>query len=340
VEGRLYAFGDARRVGTRAVDVRSPVGLDMMGRYDEPRRVIGVAASLGRVAAWGAGGGLYKRDDIKLLVPDLTTAIPFPAVTSGGFLSDGRLAVTFTQSVFVEGWNQAVKLPEKAWYQGLAATGQRVIFPTPTGIVIVEAGTKESSVTDIIGAGRSELPASVTAWGSEIFLAAPEWVGAQKLGQGKWSNIPDHGVFDQDQVKDVSLWYQGLPRRLLVGMDKGLVEVATLGRLAGLTLHTPSGEVRGTSLPPGTYLGAAAADQQVYLVSTDRGLYQSQLLTVNLASGLPQLMSTDSFTGVALGVAADGDRVYVADADRGVRVYARGPKSTLLLGIVSNEVMP
>src|SRR5690606_33924411 len=43
---RVFAFGDARRIGVRAVDVREAgPSLDLLARYDEPRTLLGIAAN-------------------------------------------------------------------------------------------------------------------------------------------------------------------------------------------------------------------------------------------------------------------------------------------------------
>src|SRR5207244_1228993 len=59
---RVFAFGDARRIGTRAVDVRDATTLAQKGRYDEPRALLGIAASGDRVVAVGPSGGVFQAD--------------------------------------------------------------------------------------------------------------------------------------------------------------------------------------------------------------------------------------------------------------------------------------
>jgi hypothetical protein len=113
---------------------------------------------------------------------------------------------------------------------------------------------------------------------------------------------------------------------------RGLVEVAGLGRRAGLVVHGATSA--RLALPPGDYLAAAAADDLVYLVSNDRGLYRSQLVAVELSDDGPRVAAIESFSGSATAVAVDGERLYVGDTDRGVRVYQRLATSLAPLGVV------
>ena len=80
-------------------------------------------------------------------------------------------------------------------------------------------------------------------------------------------------------------------------------------------------------------MDAVAHGDTLYVVTADRGVYQSALLTVSLSKTSAVLLHTESFTGVATSIAADGARLYVGDADRGIRVYSTAEQPPTLLGV-------
>jgi hypothetical protein len=184
----------------------------------------------------------------------------------------------------------------------------------------------------------AELPAAVAVDGGELVMASPEWVQAVRLTANGPTLLPPHDVFGVDQVSNASLWRVGLPRRLLVSTSAGVVEIASLAGKAGLALHGAS--TLSMALPGGTYVGAAAEADRLYLVSADRGRYRSELRTIDLGAATPTLLDVTAFTGVAGGVAVDGDRLYLADADRGIRVYGIANAAPEPLGVVELEVTP
>jgi hypothetical protein len=106
---RVYAFGDARRIGVRAVDVRAASDLVKLARYDEPRTVLGVAAAGSKVVVIGPRGGVFTVDPQSLLV---RAATPGDGVLLGAsavtMLSDNRFAVLSEGKVFVEGAAQEI----------------------------------------------------------------------------------------------------------------------------------------------------------------------------------------------------------------------------------------
>src|SRR5690606_15580267 len=120
----------------------------------------------------------------------------------------------------------------------------------------------------------------------------------------------------------------------------GVIEIATLGNRAGLTLHGALGKSLELALPSGTYVDAAAAGDTLYLVLADRDIYRSAITTVKLGASSAEIVHTTSFTGIAMAAAVDGQRLYVADADRGVRVYSIATTMPAALGVIDLEAAP
>jgi hypothetical protein len=182
------------------------------------------------------------------------------------------------------------------------------------------------------------MPPSVAATADALVVAAPEWPAAVQIAGGEAVEIEPHAVFDHQEILSLSRWNAGMPRRLLAITDRGVVEVASLGREVALVVH--SSPPSRTPLPRGTYAAAAAHGDLVYLVASDRNAYRSQVVTVQLTDAGPAVIGVQSFSGVGAGAAVDGDRLYVADADRGVRVFARTGTLIRELGVVDLEVAP
>jgi hypothetical protein len=330
VDDVVYAFGDARRIGARAVDVRvaqDPM-LEKIGRYDEPRLVRGIAARNDRVLLVGAAAGVFVRDDAALLAAQpIELALPEGSV-AGALLDDGRWAVATELELHVEGSAQVVPLYEAVWSNGMASHGSEVLLPLSNGVQRFDAAAGTGSVLTL--EFQAQLPPAIAADAQgAVFLASPEWPSAYSVQTGALS---PHGVFDAEDIMNANLWRVGMPRRLLVSTDHGLVEVASLADRAGLSLH--SAEPRGLTMPAGTYVAGAAVGSRLYLVAADRSMYRSQLITIALEGSELSVIGIDAFTGVASGVAVDGDRLYVADADRGVRVYHRTNAAVEPLGVV------
>jgi hypothetical protein len=329
----LYAFGDARRNALRAVDVKDTKaeGLPNVGRYEEPRLATGLAAAGNRVVALGKGGGVFVRDEAALLLP-VADAPALPAdATAVALLDDGRwVAATESHEVYVAG-KLAFTLTDPLWPFGLAASGHRFAVTYPEGVYVVDADS--GAVADRLSGAKAELPASLF-WGKEgLALAGPEWTHAVTIDEkGVAKPLAAHGVFSEEEILKTSLWRRGLPARMLLGAEVGLIEVASLGGHAGLYVHASGARL---ALPPGEYRGGTAAGKRVYLVAADRAAYRSQLVTVDVGAAVPAVLSVQSFVGVGTGVAVDDDRLYLADGDRGVRVYARSDAGVTLLGVVS-----
>lgn len=333
----LYAFGDARRLGVRAVDVRSTNEPDLakLGRYEEPRLVVDIAASAGRVLVLGPAGGLFLADDTLLLAP---TAAP-PEVVDGvaaTTLADGRWAFATTQALHVEDASP-ISLPEAPPWHGLSSRDAEVVVAGQQGVRVfdVVAGTGTAQT-----APKAELPLQVLARSDGIFLAAPEWERALRIDASGSTQLDPNGVFGAEEILDANLWREGLPRRLLADSPYGVVEIATLGTRAGLTVHDAAGGGAKLALPPGTYVDAASQGDTLFLVLADRNVYRSALLSVKLSASAAQVIQTETFTGIAMGVAVDALRLYVADADRGVRVYSLASGVPAPLGVVDLEPAP
>jgi hypothetical protein len=334
----LYAFGDARRIGLRAVDVRSTASEDLpqVGRYDEPRLVTDVVARDGRVLVVGPGGGVFERDPAALLAA-VAAPDPVRSALAGALLEDGRWVVaTGEGTIHVEGGASA-RVEATIWPHGIAALGNGFVVSIGADLLLLPAEPD--------GAGRrwrllrpAELPPAIAVRGEDVLVAAPEWTAAELLHGDRPVELQPHGVFDEDEIVDAGLWTEGLPRRMLGASSRGVVEVASLGRRAGLVLH--GAVLERVELPPATYVDAAVDGDTAYLVAADRGAYRSQLVVVDVSGGEPQVAHLHPLVGAAAAVAADGDRLYVGDADRGVRVFAREGASLEYLGLVDAEVSP
>ncbi|MFO0565688.1 MAG: hypothetical protein U0263_08500 [Polyangiaceae bacterium] len=326
----LYAFGDARRIGTRAVDVRDVEnGLQQVGRYDEPRLVVALAAGGGRVLAVGEGGGLFAADSSGLLSP-LAAPEKVEQGVSAVVLADGRWAFSTESELRIE--SAAPKtFATPLFAHGPSARDSDVVIALAQGVAFVDP----AGVETLVPAPRpAALPPAVVAKADGVFLAAPEWERALRIdASGKAADLPPNGVFGAAEISDANLWREGLPRRLLADSAHGVVEIASLGARAGLTLHTGAADAPKLALPAGTYVDAVAHGDTLYVVTADRGVYQSALLTVSLSKTSAVLLHTESFTGVATSIAADGARLYVGDADRGIRVYSTAEQPPTLLGV-------
>ncbi len=336
---RLYAFGDARRIGVRAVDVRASTDLAKVGRYDEPRTLLGIAAHGSRVFAAGPRGGVFNVDDKGALsrVPTEDDAALLRAsfVTT---LADGRFVALDGGKVHVEGLAE----PIEASAHAIATQGQEIVVADTFRISTYGAdGTLYGSAS--LG-GTAYLPLSLAAGPEGAFYAAPEWPTAfrQALNNARQVDSMDrHEVFNAEEILDVDRWRERVPRRHLAVTPRGLVELAALGSRAGIAVH---GAAKGSvtarvALPALTYAGLAADDDHAYAVAVDRGLYKSYLVTVSLAAE-PRVVSVEAFTGAASGVAVSADRVFVADADGAVRIYAVHGNDVTPLAVAQVEARP
>lgn len=339
---RLFAFGDARRIGVRAVDVRNPVDLTLTRRYDEPRTLLGIAAKGTRVAVAGRRGGVFDFDPTNLLVRSAGASDEKLADASAvGMLDDGRWVALVDDDVILEGRATPLASAVKA----LSVTGDTVAtVKTPLGSPTIEVMSPSGALLGVQPASiTAALPLSIANGPSSVFYAAPESPASARRnvtssGLGSVSSTT-HDVFDQEDALDLSLWRRRVPRRPLAYSARGFVEIAVLGDRAGLVLHGSGGAKQRVGLPALTYAGLAADDDHAYAIAIDRGLYKSYLVTVTL-SGTPKIVSFEAFTGAASGVAVANGRVYVADADGAVRIWSVNGENVAPLGVVRVEERP
>ena len=335
---RVYAFGDARRIGVRAVDVRASSNLVKLARYDEPRTVLGIAVQGSRAAVIGPRGGVFDIDAQSLLVRATTPGDGVLVEASAvSMLADGRFVALSDGKVFVEGSSN----PITSLATAIATRGNEIVVTKAYVVEIFAAnGTLETSG----GLGRTAvLPISVAAGADSVFYAAPEWettlsrsASSSSLGSASFTV---HTIFDLEDAMDPDLWRIRVPRRHLAVSTAGLVELAALGSHAGIALHRPDGTLAKAVLPLLTYAGLATDATHAYAIGIDRGLYKSYLVTVDLV-GTPKVVSIEAFTGAASGVAAGNGRVYVADADGALRIYAVNGTSIGAAGVVRVEERP
>lgn len=339
-DGVVYAFGDARRIGTRAVDVRevSAADLPLVGRYDEPRRALDLAASGARVLVVGAAGGLFTYVAGSGLTPTPSDSLArFRAASAAVFTGNGRWAVLEGRQIHVEGRDAPLSVSEAP--EAMTAVGTNgIAVASKSGVDVFDLASDTRQHYAI--PQSSTLPLTLAASGDALFAAAPEWTQASqiRLGSGASSLLPTHGVFDGEEALDTTLWRTRLPRRELIAIAKGVVEVAVIGRKAGLVVHGYDGNERTTALPAATFSAIGADDRNVYVTSLDRAHYRSTLFTIATSASAPTLVGTEVFTGGAAGLAATRDHVYVADADGALRVYDTTSGLPTLEAIVTLEV--
>lgn len=322
----LFAFGDATRIGMRAVDVRIAEAddLEKIGRFDEPRLAQGIAAQGDRVLVLGQRGGLFQRTEDGLVRAEDDAADAQQAV-DGAFLEDGRWVVELAEPrrvVFEGGLSVSTGgVDERAWPGTLATHGTRAYLGSVDGVLEIDADA--GYVTTLYSGRPAVLPAAVSADDSGVVIAAPEWADALRVADSGAEPLGAHGVFGAQQVESADEWRLGLPRRLLASTSLGVLELATLGRRAGVALHLGSTPAT-LELPPGEYVDLIADGERAYAVSLDRGTYRSQVVVLELDGGTPRIVGIDAWTGMAAGIAATADSVYIADRDQGVRIYDIG----------------
>lgn len=317
VGDRVYAFGDARRIGTRAVDVRDAKAKDLtlLDRFDEPRALLGVATNGDRVVAVGEHGGVFSLDadgnGARVGISEEETAVLRDS-KSIAMLGDGRWVAAAKTGVRIEG-AETVLSPRDA--ELVVAEGNAVALLDGGVIEIHDAAgvTKSKSVL----LKNVHLPVSFALDNGAPTYAAPEWTEARRADG---TALTAHGVFDAEDILDVGLWRMRLPRRQLVKSTLGMVEVAGLGPVVSLALHG-QGTMKKTALPPMTVVGAAADGARAFVIGIDRNLYRSTLVSVDLTGGTPKVVGLESFTGGAAGIAAAKGKVVIADADGRLRTY-------------------
>ncbi|MBL8743703.1 MAG: hypothetical protein JNK04_21485, partial [Myxococcales bacterium] len=317
---RLYAFGDATRIGLRAVDVRNANDIEeKLGRYAEPRLTEGIAVQGNKLLLAGKRGGLYSFDATGAITleQDLVEA---KVARAAAFLGDGRwvlggLAEDGTGSLAIENVGTG-NVAEPIWPGGMATKATTVYVPLSTGVAAIDA---DGSFTLFPSNSEAHLPQAVAVASDHLVVGAPEWTSALRIESTGATPLGSEGFFTQSSLANVSQWRKALPRRQLLVTASGTVEIQSVGGTAGITLHDDFGK-ESAALPGGDYIAAAASGSRVFAVSVDRGRYRTQLVTIDMTSG-PTVSSVIGFTGMASGLAASSDKVFVADGDRGVRVY-------------------
>lgn len=329
---RVFAFGDAARIGLRAIDIREPkLELDLIGRYQEPRLVTGVAAQNGRLLVLGERGGLFLAQDMPVAAPDGPSESVQATAIAGAFLEDGRWVVASADGKLTLEGDHVLDLPFGVFPAGLTTQGSTVVVPSRDGLVRVDTSSLASSVE--FKGWQANLPARAVALSGDVVVAAPEWPRSIRLSAAGMSELDGHGVFGADDVMDANRWRLGVPERLLFSSPTGaLIEVASLGGAAGMAVHVGAVSHK-LALPGARYVAAAADGTHAVLVTANRATYRSQMVTVRL-SPTPAITESIGFMGVATGVAIDAGRVFVADADRGLRVYARQGGGNTALGVL------
>jgi len=177
---RVFAFGDARRIGPRAVDVRTAgMALPLVARYDEPRRLVGIAASGSRIVAIGPRGGLFREEGGALVRTPSDDEATFRAATAVAFTNDGRWVAATNRKVFVEG--RPAPLP-------VANGDVHAITPVGTSSVVLASKTVLEIADVVEGTVRKlsaptwHLPLSIASGpDGAIWAAAPEWTRAVRL---------------------------------------------------------------------------------------------------------------------------------------------------------------
>lgn len=334
VGGHVYAFGDASRIGLRALDVhREEAGaLKKVGRYEEPRVVTTVAARDGRVLAIGPRAGLFRADDAALLLPEDSSALPLKP-RLGAFAADGRwVTVTEADDLFVEGSGYRI-----SWgtpITGLAIFGDEAVLASELGLLNYGLETKQTRFAS--AAWKNALKLQVASHGPTLFVSSPEWLSGYRL-ETSWSTLPPHEIFGQEEVRSLSAWRRAAPRRVLLPTSRGLLEVGNLGTQAGFALHGKATTLRGV-LPPGSYEAGAVSETHAFLVASDRRRYRTTVHVLALDGEEPTIVQSHVFSGVGLGAALDGEKLYVADADRGLRVFSQLAGRITPLGTV--EIAP
>lgn len=323
VEGRIYAFGDATRIGLRAIDIRNPLNLDeKFGRYNEPRLTEGIAAQGNVVLVAGKAGGLFATGPGGEL--ELIESLPEAKLArAAAFLGDGRWALgglhpeSAGGAVYIEGAPSPLLFDTPIWAGGFAAKASTVYVPTALGVFAQDVDTTQITFPT----GReAHLPQSIAVGEDHLLVAAPEWTSAIRVDSIGSTPLSPIATFDERDVQDVGLWRKSLPRRVVLTGPAGFVEVSSLGGRAGITLHATDAPT-STELPAGDYIAATMTDDHVYAVAFDRGRYRTQLVTIEITEGTLAVTGVTAFAGAATGVATSGDRLYVADGDRGIRVF-------------------
>ncbi|MBS2019967.1 MAG: hypothetical protein JST00_44295 [Deltaproteobacteria bacterium] len=330
---RLYAFGDARRIGVRAVDVRASSDLAKLGRYDEPRALVALAGRGTRLVAAGTRGGAFTLAADGTLTREVgVDETTLTAAQDVAMLSDQRF-VALDADGHLRLENATSPLEATTSLAAIDTRGMDVFAVSRMSEIVRYGADGTKTVLSPMGKpGRLPLTLATSPLG--VFFAAPEWVESMRLpfgGAGLTATVNTaQKAFDASDIMDAGQWRVRVPRRHLAGTSDGAVELAALGSRASLLIHRATSAPVDVILPAVmTYAGLTADATHAYAIGLDRGLYRSYLVTVAL-TGTPHVVSLEAFTGAASGVVALGDRVVVADADGALRTFS----------VVGDDVMP
>lgn len=343
---RVFAFGDARRVGVRAVDVRDATSpSSLTARYDEPRALLGLAARGTRVVAAGPAGGTFElRDDGTFARTASAGDEVLRDASMVDLLDDGRFVAVRKNELLVQGRVTPLWLVEPATAMASAGAG-RVLVAGPTGgLRLFLADGASDAPSAVYPTPRvAHLPPALAAREGAVVVGAPEWSQSASYDLASAfvipKDLPPHAVFDDDDARDVAFWRQRVPRRHVTITPRGVVELAALGPRAAVVRHGQTGKV-AVSLPSVTWTGLASDGDRAYALGLDRGRYKTYVVAVDVSTDTPRLLSTEAFTGAGSAIALVNGRVVVADADGALRVYTTGAAGLELLAVTKVEVTP
>lgn len=360
------AFGDARRNALRAVDAWQvptsggtvDVGLVHVGRAEEPRALVGIAAggrADGRIIAVGGRlGGVFTVDELGALARHPSFVEPIVGVPA--VLLDGAIGALDV----VTGGSTTLRIHRAdAATLEIALPGRiapHALTVRDDGALVV-AREASLSIVDPLSGGIDVTPLSrvaalapaIVSVGDDVIVAAPEWDAAlmqRPAGQGSLGLAP-HGAFSADEILDLSSWRHGPPRRTLARATDAprLLEVAVLADRAALVVSERNTvgftTVVEGPVPAAPYNDAALTNERAFLLAHDAARYRSELMTVDITSGVPEVIAVQSWSGAAVALVELDGRIYVADADGEVRIYdALAADGATLTGIVDLRGAP
>ena len=311
---RVYAFGDASRIGLRAVDVytATTAGLVRAGRYEEPRRIDDIAASGGRVLIRvGTVAELHQAPDPQVGLQEPIRR--FDEVRGIGFANGSRWVIAMDRKLLFEDGTRHLLPLHDYRYERMVTAGGRVVLPFAGGVHVFDGISPDSYFIQ----SSARWPVATMHAGHAYFTSA-EWPDTMRADGS--ARLAPHRIFAEADIYDPAQWRLGAPSRLLIPQQDGLLEVARYAKRAGLRWHRTQAPV-DAALPVLPYVdGEVAPSGHLVLLGADRGAYRSQLVTVALGDPAT-IVDQLAFSGVGRGLAVDRDRVLVADADRGIRLF-------------------
>lgn len=332
---RVYAFGEATRLGFRAIDERDPA-LTLLRRWEEPLWATSVAARAGRVFVAGRRAALFDVGADGALTKHETT---FPdavsLATAAGLLPDGRWAFVAGTALWVEGVATPFMLPRPVYGFGVAETSDGLVFAGAAGLVRLSVAAGGAPTLMPVPLATTKLPAAVAAAGGTLYMGAPEWDHTLRWAKMP-ADMPPHGVFTAAQAADTAYWVAGLPRRVLMTAGQDLVEVAMLADRAGIVAP---GRFEGVlPFPREEVVGGVASETRAYVLATDRKGYTTRLHTIRLDP--PAIVAAETWLGQGMGIARSEGRIYVADANGTLRVFGMLGDALVQEQLVALEAKP